>query len=223
MIARILRRFGRPLLGLGVITALVACGGGEPGAQPGVVRTAVMKQVLPEPLGVDAAGAQRLIASGAPRLAIYLVDRGGSVLMVKAGERDGVARWRSADNIQFYLRDGIVIGTRGLGFDLMTADSGNAAAIVAQGRSGRITRVHRHLNGEGRMTIRSYVCDITPGETETVRIPDAPSVQARRIEEACHSPAGNFKNVYWTQGGRLVQTRQFIDDGVGRAQIIFLQ
>ncbi|MFT4150930.1 MAG: YjbF family lipoprotein [Paracoccaceae bacterium] len=204
------------------LAAVAGCGGQTDGSRGGGITKAVAARVLPKAPGVDTAEAQRLITGNAPRLAAYMVDRGGSVLMVKAGERAGVARWRSADNVQFYLRDGLIIGTRGLGFDLMTADTGGAAGLIRTARPGQITRVHRHLNGEGRIVIRSYVCDIEPAGTETVRIPDKPSVQALRVNEICHSPGGDFRNAYWLRDGRLVQTRQFIGDGVGRAQLIFL-
>ncbi|TPE49118.1 YjbF family lipoprotein [Amaricoccus solimangrovi] len=179
------------------------------------------QQLWPPAPGIDTTQAERLIAAGAPRLRITLLDQGPSVLMVETGARDGVTRWRTIDNAQIYLRDGLIIGTRGLSFDLMTADTAEAAAAIHGGYPARITRIHSYLDGQDRMRIRSYVCDVTPAGQESIRLLDGPEVPTQRIDEACRGPEDDFTNVYWLRGGRVAQSVQFISEGVGRAQVLF--
>ena len=173
--------------------------------------------------GVDLAATERLIESGAPRLQITLLDQGASVLMARSDARDGVTRWRTIDNAQLYLRDGFVIGTRGLAFDLMSAELGDLGALVLAGRAGEAPRFHGYLDGEDRLRIRAYVCDIAPVRREAVEIPDSGGVEALLVEERCHGIDHGFVNRYWVASGRIIQSEQFISDGVGRVQIIFLR
>ncbi|SED91515.1 YjbF family lipoprotein, partial [Rhodobacter sp. 24-YEA-8] len=70
--------------------------------------------------------------AGAARLIVRIPKTGQSALLHEAGARDGVRRWQASDNVQIYTRDGMIIGTRGLGNDLMSADTGAAAALIRE-------------------------------------------------------------------------------------------
>lgn len=205
----------RRALAAAAALSCAACGLGGQGFVDG-------QRLLPAQPGVDQAQAERLIEGGAPRLQIVLVEREIATLMVKAGERDGIARWRTIDNTQIFTRDGFIIGTRGLSFDMMSADPGAAPAAIRAGRAAQVSRLYTYLDGEERTIFRAYVCDISPVGPERVEIPDAPALPSLLVREECFSPAGGFTNMYWIHEGRVVRTLQFIGDRVGRALILFL-
>jgi hypothetical protein len=165
----------------------------------------------------------RLAAAGAPAAGIWILTTGVASRLVAEGSRDGVIRWRSLENTQVYTRDGMIIGTRGLGHDLMTADPGDAATLILAAGTGQTTRIHRVLDGEDRLVIRAFVCDIAPVGMESI-YKDAVGnpVRALRVDELCYGPSGNFKNHHWLRNGRIEQTIQFIGPEIGRIQLRFL-
>lgn len=217
-IERVAERARKGWLAIAAPLVLAACGvGGEVGTDG--------QQLLPPMPGVDANGVEALIASGrAPRIQLDLVDTGRSALLVFAGgtgEAGGVTRWRTVDNTQIYTRDGLVTGTRGLSFDLMTAETGAAAAAILEGRRAQVTRFHTYLDGDDRTRTRAYVCDIEPLGAEETRLPDGRVLAGLMVRETCHNPERTFTNLHLLSNGRIVRTLQFISDRAGRAQILF--
>ncbi len=193
---------------------LAACAvGGQIGTQG--------QRILPAMPGIDRSQAEQLAASGAPRIQLTLVDQGLSALLVKTGQQGNVTRWRTIDNTQVYTRDGLIIGTRGLSFDLITAETGEAAAAILGQRSARITRFHSYLDGDDRLKMRAFVCDVVPGGPEEARLPDGRAIPGRLVREECHNPEMDFTNLYVLSNGRILQTSQFISARAGRAQIVF--
>lgn len=207
-----LRRLGR------VLTLLCL---GLAGCTVSTERDRNGQQLMPPARGVDTAAAERLIAAGAPRLRITLLDDGRSVLMVQTNARDGVTRWRTIDNAQIFLRDGVLIGTRGLSFDLMTADTPGLASAIHQMRPARITRIHTYLNGQDQIRIRAFVCDVRPAGQETIQLLNDVTTRSQRIEETCQGADDSFTNLYWLSGDRILQSVQFISEGAGSAQLLF--
>ncbi|WP_283180226.1 YjbF family lipoprotein [Gemmobacter sp. 24YEA27] len=160
--------------------------------------------------------------AGAARLIVRIPKAGQSALLHEAGARDGVRRWQASDNVQIYTRDGMIIGTRGLGTDLMSADTGAAAALIREARSAQVPRIYRLLDGEDRLEIRSYICDILPAQAEQVRIGEAEWTTALRVNETCHSPRGALSGTHWVKEGRILQSIQTFDPGFGPVDILFL-
>lgn len=196
------------------LLALSACGvGGRIGTDG--------QRLLPPMPGVDQPQAERLIAAGVPRMELALIDRGTSALLVKAGERDSISTWRTVDNTQIFTRRGLVIGTRGLAFDMMSAETGGAETPILGGRTAQIQRFYTYLDGDDRTEIRAYVCDISPAGAKSVEIPSGSPISGALVREVCHSPGGNFTNLYVVREGRILLTLQFISDRVGHAQILF--
>lgn len=209
-----MRAHARTSMALAAALALSACAVG------GHVST-MGQTFLPEMPGVDRQAAQQLLDAGAPRIQVTLVDRGTTSLLVKDAERQGVSRWRTIDNTQIFTRDGIVVGTRGLSFDLMSADTGGAATAIRGQRPARIVRFHTYLDGDDRTRIQSYVCDIAPEGPQDIRISESLTLSGSLVREKCYNPQGDYENVYLVRGGHVMATVQFISRGIGSLQIVF--
>lgn len=188
----------------------------------GTVSRAVTRLSGPQ-IGTAPEQMARLSAAGAPAAGVWMLTTGIASRVVAEGSRDGVIRWRSLENTQIYTRDGMIIGTRGLGHDLMTADPGGAAGLILAAGTGQTTRIHRVLDGEDRLVIRAFVCDIAPVGMESIYKDAAGApVQALRVDELCYGPSGDFKNHHWLRNGRIEQTIQFVGPEIGRIQLRFL-
>lgn len=193
------------------LTGLAAC-------SPAARQSAVTRMVgLP---ASEDAELQALVHS-APRALAQLPDHDLTAVLLLAGQRAGVERWRTADRIDIYIRQGMVIGTRGLGDDLMDLDEGGATAMILGRTRGRVTRFYRGLDGESRTLIRAYVCDIAPqGETMVAR--EGGAVAAFLVQESCQGPRDAFVNQYWLRGGTLLQSVQNLATSAGALHLYHL-
>lgn len=121
--------------------------------------------------------------------------------------------WVTQDGRTLTFRAGVLVATRGLGRDLMSADLGEVRAAL-DGGAARATRVHRYLDGEGHEVIRAYVCDYArrDGTAETL----FGSSPATRIDETCHGLHQDFANVYWIdRAGQMRAARHWVGPEVG--------
>lgn len=120
-----------------------------------------------------------------------------SSIMTMFAQNGDVRTYLSPDVISFSLRNGVVIASRGLGFDLMSADVSGVLPRVRAG-SGRAVRVHRYLDGENQEVLRSFVCDFS-------------TVAPRTVVEDCKSPDIEFQNRYVLDGaGNIAVSEQWI-------------
>lgn len=175
-------------------------------------------------IGTDSDRINELVSAKAKSMAVWFIDQKNSAaLLLKDGERDGVTRWRSVDNRQIYTRDGIVIATRGFSDDLMTADVPNLHALVTSLEHGQVARIERHMDGEDKMQINSWICDISAVAQETIPVSNTEVAKTTRIDENCHGPSSNFSNSYWVQDGRVIQGIQQISPGIGRMKYLFVK
>lgn len=170
-----------------------------------LMAVAVAKATGGAPAAAGAAG------SGKGEQLVVALPSQGRTLQLSAIEHDGnVTTWATPDGLQIMLRDGMIIQTRGLGLDLMSAAVPSRAQILG-GKAH--SRAHYYLAGSDDSFRRDYNCDVTQGA------PEAALPQARHLVEACSSDAGTIANDYYFVGQRLVLSRQWVSQGVGYAQI----
>jgi hypothetical protein len=151
--------------------------------------------------------------STTPLLFVEVPDLGGGGVIRPSGQNGDVATWRTPDQRSFSFRDGVLVGTRGLGFDLMSADvSGTLAAI--SGASGEYALFHTTLDGRNKTVFRSFACTMASPVSETIDIfGSLHSVQ--RHDETCHAFGLSIQNTYWTGGGVMWKARQWVTEETG--------
>lgn len=119
-------------------------------------------------------------------------------ILVRKGMNRGVETYFTPDNISISLTQGVLVSTRGLGFDLMSGDVAEVIAGLRHG--GRAVRVHRYLDGEDQIVIKSYICDYSGNA---------------RITETCYGKDHSFKNSYQMSAGKVVASRQWVSPDLG--------
>lgn len=206
------------LLGIGLL--LSACGNSTPGS---TYTTRAMTLLPGAKQDKYSAEFQRLVTAGAPRVVFRMLDHDISSILLASGERDGVTNWREADNNRIYTDHGLLIGTRGMSFDLLTADTGEVLSLLQNERAGRAVRIHRLLDGNDNIRIRSYICDIVPiGPEPVIFFSENDAVTTQRLDEVCYGQDDSFVNHYWIKDRRIIQTVQTPSSGIGRVQLLFL-
>lgn len=134
--------------------------------------------------------------------------------------------WRAGDGSSLVLQADIVIATRGLGADLFLAETGDLLAGLRAG-SGQHLRRHSRLDGENRLVVTEFACNIRTGDTAEVDL-IARKVVATILIEDCQPRSAEgqgFTNTYWRaeQTGEMVQSEQWIGPDLGTLQIRHLK
>lgn len=122
--------------------------------------------------------------------------------------------WISSDGITLGYRGGLLVATRGLGPDLMAADTGQALAAVRSG-SGSYVRIYDYLDGEDQAVRRSFVCSVKNKGSEVIEIYEL-KLTLRKVIESCSNPEFQIRNTYWISNrNRIRQSKQWIGPDVG--------
>jgi len=145
-----------------------------------------------------------------PTILAQVPARNAVALLTEVGTNQGVNTYLTADGISISLRDGMIVATRGLGFDLMRADTERpVVAITAPPQT--ISRAYDHLDGENHLVSVTYECAYV-------------KISSRQTKETCSSPQQRFENVYQrNQAGKIVSSRQWVSPQIGWINIEVIQ
>lgn len=145
---------------------------------------------------------------------LALVDSNLAATAQLASRNGDKVTWITLDGVSITFDNGIIVGTRGLGDDIMGADISDVEAALARG-GGSATRVNDYLNGLDQIERRSFHCEIEALGTEMITIVEQ-DFATRHFVENCVSTEHAFENQYWLKGdGSIVQSRQWISPLVG--------
>lgn len=131
--------------------------------------------------------------------------------------------WQSSDDAQVILRNGVLVGTKGLGGDIRSAQAATAfAGFGGQGGGGqRLITIDRQ-NGTAQTV--AFSCDMTQLGRETIQIVDQ-RVTTYRMREDCSYGQASFTNEYWveTGSGLMRKSRQWAGPTFGYMDFLRLK
>ncbi|PKQ13232.1 MAG: hypothetical protein CVT70_04470 [Alphaproteobacteria bacterium HGW-Alphaproteobacteria-1] len=148
---------------------------------------------------------------GEDRLDVIIPASGARARLGPVARTGDVTVWQTLDGITLSMRQGLLIGTRGLGDDLMSAEVDGVLALL-RGASGEgpVPHIRSRIDGEDRTEFRSYQCKRDAG---------APDAGMRRVEVLCISPKDRFTNTYWlNSAGAVMRSRQWISPALGHLE-----
>lgn len=162
---------------------------------------------------------ERVSRATTPLLFAEVRSLRAAAVLEPSGTNADVITWESIDGIALSLRRGMLIGTRGLGRDLMAADVSGTLAALRGGPSQDFERIHSYLDGEGRTTFRAFRCTLSGGAGETITVA-ARAYATQVYEETCYSSTETLSNRYWVGGDGVVRRSvQWIGPGLDYATI----
>lgn len=139
---------------------------------------------------------------GAPLLIATMGDPSFSSILFGVGKNEDVVTFYTPDQVSLSFRDGILVATRGLGFDLMYAEVSESIRAVTS-KDGTIMRRHETLRGDDTLMIRSFQCVVSTPEYG-------------KVVENCSDGEVNFQNMYnFTRDGKLNSSKQWISEERG--------
>lgn len=156
-------------------------------------------------------GREDLAAYGKPILRVRSVQLGQDGFLTIADAKDEVVTWTAQGQATFSLRDGVLIQTRGLGADLMSAEAPSLAELQS---GASYQRVYFFLGEDDRGTRRTYDCVAsTVGRTSVQILGKTHSVI--HVSERCTRPNSKVTNDFWIEGNAIRSSRQWASSRVG--------
>ncbi|MBU2992167.1 YjbF family lipoprotein [Octadecabacter sp. 1_MG-2023] len=146
-------------------------------------------------------------------LRVSIIDREATGLIFAVGRNGEKVTWNSPDGLSFVLEGGFLVGTRGLGDDVMGSDVSGARSALRSG--GSYLRTIDFLNGLSQIERSVYQCEMEETRTDELTIVEK-TYATTILEETCTGENHSFKNTYWRGVDGIVwQSRQWISAGVG--------
>lgn len=149
---------------------------------------------------------------GIPILRSVIKTRGADALLTVGDAKGNVVTWATTDGTTFSLRDGVLIQTRGLGADLMSAQAPSLGQLLQNG--GTHQRIYYFLGENDQSTRRTYDCTVTVLGKETIEI-YARAHSVTHVSERCARPQGAITNDFWIEGTTVRKSRQLASAGIG--------
>ena len=133
---------------------------------------------------------------GAPVVIAELPTLKVAAVMAEVARNGGVTTWQGNDGVGLSTKSGLLISTRGIGFDLMSSSvEGPLAMITGQG-TGTAIRDHRHLDGEDQEVLTRFECTYLHSK--------------HHVSENCASKKLTITNQYWLdQSGDIWRSQQW--------------
>lgn len=213
------------LAGLLAVAAVLAACGNQSDRNPLVLVSQSAFQLLKPGARAEAIDArdiltQQLVAeAGISVLLVLQLDQDQAFTMIPQAANLGTVQWRTGDNLGLLRRDGIVVGTRGLGHDLHTADVDALDVAFDAGGATDALRVNRYLTAEGVIEVETLICAVRMVGRETLNIYGRIK-RTRVFEEDCRAGGGDFVNRYWVEDdGTVRKSRERISAELGVFEI----
>ena len=156
-----------------------------------------------------------IAASPVPFL-LMVVERNdtGVAFAPVASNRDTI-QWGDPAGAGLLRRSGVLVGTRGFGFDLHTADITPLLRALAAGGGSGVERINRYIDGENQVVAVQYLCSVREIGDEAIALIDG-RYSATVYEERCTGDGPAFTNRYWIdRGGLIRRTRELVHPETG--------
>lgn len=158
-----------------------------------------------------------------PLLLVVPTQLGGATLFTRVGRNGANDTWRSPEQIGLTLdAHGMLISTRGLGFDLMASDAQATATALRARRDTDTLRRLVHLDGDRQEVFEDHLCHLRFEGPDTIVIAERPTTLTRATE-TCRASANHYDNVYWVdQDGVAIRSVQWVSPQIGPLDVTYL-
>lgn len=203
-----------------VLALLAACGNDKGATNPVASAVGQMaKASLAKGKGAKAApgpaaapaSRQELAAFGKPILRVRSERLGQDGFLTIVDAKADVVTWTAQGQATFSLRDGVLIQTRGLGADLMSAEAPSLAQLTS---GASYTRVYYFLGEDDRGTRRTYDCVASNVGRDSITVLEKRHAVIR-VSELCTRPNSKVTNEFWIEGKTIRKSRQWASSRVG--------
>ncbi len=160
-------------------------------------------------------------------LASVRFDSAGIASVVRRIETNGQhtvwAAWGTDDRKSFVTKNGVIVATRGLFKDLMSAEADDVIGLVQRREEGVAPYMQRYLDGDFQIIEAKSTCTVSRGYEKTVSLATGP-VPALQMFSSCVSANRQFVDLYLVgPSGRILEMRQWVGPLLGFAYMKHLR
>jgi hypothetical protein len=167
----------------------------------------------------EALSAKALATIPGPLLLISFEKTGGAAVVGLFGENGSKRTFALANQQTLTLRNGLLEATRGLGNDLMSAETEGVGALIRSRRAGQAQRIQRYLDGEWVERPLILTCTVQPGEARSFTFAGL-NYSGTQVLERCSGGGASADNVYLVSSdGRILLSRQWIGPEIGNVNL----
>ena len=176
--------------------------------------------------------AEMLAQTTTAALQINPESRGGSDFLRRIVTRNDSSNGtvevrKSSDNAQVFLRNGVVVGSRGIGGDIIAADASVTIRSLQTRANGSGIRTYVVSDGDVTTTDYTFRCTQRNLGREKISIVNL-MVTTDHIREDCvstQSRQATIQNDYWVQSdtGIVRKSRQWMGPATGYFELILLK
>lgn len=176
--------------------------------------------------------AEQLAQINVPVIQINPESLGGTDFLQRVvSRRDSglgtVEVWKSSDNAQIFLRNGVIVGSRGVGGDIISADANVTIRALNTGAETSGVRTYVISDGDVTTTEYKFRCTVENVGAENIILFNQ-SFKTRRMRESCiGGPGGDkvLRNDYWVQrsDGFVRKSRQWMGPRIGYFEVIVVK
>ncbi len=176
--------------------------------------------------------AEQLANTKVAALQVNPEQRGGSDFLRRVTQRNDdqfgtVSVWRASDGALLHIRGGVLVGSRGIGTDIISSDATPTIRAISGARSGQGERRYFISNGDYTDTELVLSCDIDNLGREDTQIVNL-KFSTTHLRETCVGGANNkvrITNDYWVQPGNglVRRSRQWTGPLSGYFELVLLK
>lgn len=155
-----------------------------------------------------------------PLVRLTIQNNGSAATAEAVASNNGNLTYLMASGQTLYLNNGVLVGTRGTGNDLMSVGIPQTDMRAAV-KAGQYPRVHRYLNTEGQLVRVVASCSASMGPPASVTVVEKRHA-IRRVTEVCDVAGGErFTNLYDLdpKSGQVWRSSQWVGANAGHMMI----
>ncbi len=215
-----------------MVAALAGCGSQQ---DEGPSNLSIARQALGQAIGGIGAGgeqaepaapdtpeamaARALAANPSPLILAQLENPPVPQVLAQVGQNGAMRTYMTPNRQALILRDGLLVGTRGLGHDLSVAEPGALAGLIRARQAGSGQRMMRYISGDGVERPLPLTCTTAPGEAQGFSFAGR-GWQARQVHETCTGQGVSIQNSYLvTADGQIPVSHQWIGPDLGHVTV----
>lgn len=216
----LMTRFSAAALAFAALV-LVGCSKSDPAQSPllGALQATAKAVVTPKarPAAPASVTRQQIDAVGQPLIRVRIPERGIESFIVRRDTNSGTESWATGDNTVITLRDGVLISTRALTPDLMSAAAPTVAQLSTSG--GSHSRSYFVLGDNDSSDRLNFACTMASRGPVSLDLVQR-VYTVTHMQETCIGDAGKIINEYWIEAdGFIRQSRQWVHPLLGMIEI----
>jgi len=176
--------------------------------------------------------ASELAKVNVPLIQVNPEIRGGSDFLRRVqARRDSTGGqfeiWESSDKAQIFLKDGVVVGSRGIGGDIISAEAVSTRTALGQRKQSAGLRKFVVSDGDNTTTEYQFRCRVANLGRSEISFSNQ-SFDVDHLQETCATTDGGaqkLRNDFWVHRttGLVQKSRQWMGPRVGYFEILLLK